>query len=161
MEQLGLESVEAAFEPVFFYAGDNEFNCFSNFYRCNITIDGKQWATTEHYYQAMKASSEPDQEEIRLAASPGLAKRLAAKMIINREDWERKKFGVMLKCLRIKFAQEGLRNILLKTGSRPIYEDSPSDREWGTGTLKGMGPGKNLLGIALTEVRNEIKNGQV
>lgn len=161
MQQLGIESVEAAFEPVFFYAGDNEFHCFSNFYRCNIEVDGKKWPTTEHYFQAMKANSEPDQEDIRLAASPGLAKSLASKLVIDREAWDKKKFDVMLKCLRIKFAQTDLRTILMKTENRPIYEDSPSDKIWGTGTLKGMGPGRNLLGVALMQVRQEIKDGQV
>jgi ribA/ribD-fused uncharacterized protein len=158
VQQLGIESVEAAFEPVFFYAGDNEFNCFSNFYRCNIMVDGKTWPTTEHYFQAMKINSEPDQEAIRLAASPGLAKGLARKLVIDREQWDKVKFEVMLKCLRIKFAQPGLKEILLKTGERPIYEDSPSDKIWGTGTLKGSGPGRNLLGIALMQVRSEIKS---
>ena len=161
MEQLGFSSVEEAFEPVFFYAGDNEFHCFSNFYRCNIMIDGKKWATTEHYFQAMKAASEPDQEVIRLAASPGLAKGLAQKLVIDREAWDKIKFDVMLKCLRIKFDQPGLKTILLKTETRPIYEDSPSDKIWGTGTLKGTGPGRNLLGLALMQVRQEIKDGQI
>ncbi len=160
MEQLGIESVEAVFEPVFFYAGDNEFGCFSNFHRCNIEIDGKKWATTEHYFQAMKANSEPDQEAIRLAASPGLAKSLASKLVIDREAWDKVKFDVMLKCLRIKFAQPGLKEVLLKTNERPIYEDSPSDKIWGTGTLKGSGPGRNLLGIALMQVRSEIQSSK-
>lgn len=160
MEQLGISAVLSDFEPVFFYAGDNEFHCFSNFYRSSVDLDGKMWPTVEHYYQAMKAVSEPDQEAIRLAASPGLAKRMGQKTVIK-ENWEKTKFEVMLKALRVKFAHTELRAILLKTGNRPIYEDSPSDKVWGTGTLKGTGPGRNLLGTALMQVRREIKDGQV
>ncbi len=160
MEQLGLDAVLSDFEPVFFYAGDNEFHCFSNFYRSSMEIDGKLWATVEHYYQAMKSPSLPDQEAMRLAASPGQAKRMGQRTIIK-EDWEKIKFDVMLKALRLKFANPDLRAILLKTAQRPIYEDSPSDKIWGTGTLKGTGPGRNLLGVALMQVRQEIQDGQV
>ena len=159
MQQLGFVSIEAAFEPVFFYAGDNEFHCFSNFHRSPIDLDGKNWPTVEHYYQAQKATSEPGQEEIRLAASPGLAKRLAQKLVIDREKWEKVKFEVMLKALRVKYADPQLKSILLSTGERPIYEDSPIDRIWGTGTLKGTGPGRNLLGQALMQVRTELNEG--
>lgn len=157
MEQLGISEVMATFEPVFFYAGDNEFHCFSNFHMDAIEIDGKQWPSVEHYFQAMKSTSEPDQEQIRFAASPGLAKSLGRKTAV-RSDWESVKFEVMIKALRVKFAKPYLREILLKTGERPIYEDSPSDRIWGTGVLKGMGTGKNLLGIALMQVRQELKH---
>ena len=161
MEQLGIGSIETVFEPVFFYAGDNQFHCFSNFYRSNIEVDGKNWPSVEHYFQAMKATSEPDQEAIRQAASPGLAKRMARDLTVDLNHWESVRYEVMLKALRVKFLDPELQNILLSTDERPIYEDSPTDRVWGTGTLKGTGPGRNLLGQALMQVRQEIKNGSV
>ena len=161
MSQLEIGSIEAAFEPVFFYSGDNQFHCFSNFYKNNIEVDGKLWPSVEHYFQAMKATSEPDQEAIRLAASPGLAKRMAHKLTVDLKQWETVKFEVMLKALRSKFSDPELKKVLLSTDERPIYEDSPSDKQWGTGTLKGTGPGRNLLGQALMQVRQEIKDGSV
>jgi predicted NAD-dependent protein-ADP-ribosyltransferase YbiA (DUF1768 family) len=50
---------------------------------------------------------------------------------------------------------------LLKSGDRLIYEDSPYDTLWGTGALKSVGKGQNLLGKLLMKVRMEIGREQV
>lgn len=144
-------------EPLFFFGGDNEFACFSNFYPSKITIDGTEWLTVEHYFQAMKSTSESDRENVRVASTPGQAKKLGRSLPL-REDWEQVKTEIMLKGLRAKFKQHHpFRETLLKSGDRLIYEDSPYDRVWGTGVLKSVGKGQNLLGQALMKVRAEFK----
>lgn len=37
-----------------FYDKDQPYYQFSNFYHSPIVLDGEQWSTTEHYYQAQK-----------------------------------------------------------------------------------------------------------
>ena len=52
-----------------FYGHTKPFGYFSNFYEAKVTIDGKEWPTTEHYFQALKFTDKDYQEEIRLAKS--------------------------------------------------------------------------------------------
>lgn len=151
MEQLEM------MEPLFFFGGDNEFACFSNFYPSRITLDGREWTTVEHYFQAMKSTSMPDQEAVRSASSPGQAKKLGRSLPL-RSDWEAVREEVMLNALRAKFSQSPFKEVLLKSGDRFIYEDSPYDTLWGTGKLKDVGKGQNLLGKMLMKVRAEINH---
>lgn len=37
-----------------FYYEDKPYGEFSNFYPSEFTLDGKTWATTEHYFQGVK-----------------------------------------------------------------------------------------------------------
>lgn len=71
----------------------------------------------------------------------------------------------MVQALEAKFADPELRQILLGTGDRIIVEASPYDRIWGVGLSEndddlyaGNWKGQNLLGKALMEVREKLKN---
>ena len=44
---------------------------FSNFYPAIIHLRGKEWPTTEHFFQAMKFEGTPHEDEIRAAPSAG------------------------------------------------------------------------------------------
>jgi len=64
----------------------------------------------------------------------------------------------MVDALRAKFTQnEKLKELLLSTGDKVIVENAPNDYQWGIGA---DGTGKNLLGLALMEVRKEIAESQ-
>ena len=63
----------------------------------------------------------------------------------------------MLTGLRAKFSLPRFRAILLATGERPIMENSPSDFEWGARDTHGGWAGRNLLGLALVRVREELR----
>lgn len=145
-----------AIEPPIFFWSQPEYKFLSNFYPSLLTIDGKTWRTVEHRFQAMKTSSLEQQEEIRNAGSPKEAKKLGRKVELI-PDWESQKFQVMEEALQNKFSMEPFRSLLLQTGNSDIYEDSPYDRIWGTGTLGGVGPGFNHLGTLLMEIRGQIK----
>jgi len=150
--------VDTTNEPVFFWSEKHktEFSCFSNFAKIPVKAYGRVWPTSEHLFQAMKSLDAAEQEEIRKAPTPLKSKRMGRQTKL-RPDWESVKYNVMVEIIRIKFASNPLRAILLSTGCRPIYEDSPYDKIWGTGTLGGTGPGLNLLGKALMQVREEFQ----
>ena len=73
----------------------------------------------------------------------------------------------MLRGNRLKFSQDPeLHRALLATGDTLLVEAAPYDRIWGVGLTAGRAsavpeaqwPGTNLLGKALTQVRDELKN---
>ncbi|KAF9199326.1 hypothetical protein BGZ49_010576 [Haplosporangium sp. Z 27] len=143
-----------------FYRQNDPYGEFSNFYYSPIILHGKEWPTTEHYFQAQKfAHLEDDKyvELIRITDTPGNA----AKMGRNRSwplrsDWEEIKDDVMRECVLQKFLQHpNLAKVLTDTGDRYIVEHTKNDRYWADG---GDGKGKNMLGIILMETREKISN---
>jgi ribA/ribD-fused uncharacterized protein len=140
-----------------FYSTGDEYGCFSNFTAAKFQLDGKSWPTTEHYFQAMKFLEVENQEAIRLAKSPMIAARMGRdRKRPLRKDWESVKVSVMRAALRAKFTQhDDLRKILLDSGDRKIVEHTERDSYWGDG---GDGSGKNMLGILLMELRDELRS---
>lgn len=125
---------------------------FSNFYPSPMTIDGTDWATAEHYFQAAKFPGSPHAERIRLAATPGQAKELGGDRSAGlRKDWFAVRDEVMRTALSAKFAQHrDLRALLRSTGDAWLIEHTERDAYWGDG---GDGSGVNRLGLLLMEVR--------
>lgn len=130
---------------------------FSNFWLAVITIDGQEWKTSEHFYQANKFTDKELQKEIAEAPRPGKAKTLASKtrnQSAMREDWFEIRDSVMLKAVRAKFSQHSeLRGLLLSTANEEIAEGNEHDSYWGI----GAGDGKNRLGEILMLVREELR----
>lgn len=111
------------------------------------------YQTVEHYFQAMKATDPQQHDWVAHASSPSIAKQRGRRVLI-REDWEEVKYAVMLVGLREKFKHPTYRKLLLDTGDKIIREDSPTDFEWGY-----RNNGKNLLGKALMQIREELRSG--
>lgn len=139
-------------------------NWFSNMVLCPITIDGITYASTENWYQAQKL---PDDIEGMMGYHAAVAKMTPQKAkaagrnnkAYNRPNWESVKYNVMLKGLRVKFAIPEWRDKLLATGDEQIIEwNNWGDRTWGVSSITGEG--ENLLGIALMQVREELKRKQ-
>ena len=140
-----------------FYSTKDQYGGFSNFSRHPFELDGKQWLTTEHYFQAQKfPGNEAYQEKIRLEKSPMVAARLGrSRAQPIRPDWEQVKDELMKAALLAKFRQnKDIREILLSTGDAQLVEHTKNDRYWGDG---GDGSGKNKLGLLLMEVRAELR----
>ena len=151
------EGLPVADPPVIrFYSTAAEYGAFSNFSRHPITLEGKRWPTTEHYFQAQKFAGSPDEDEVRQAARPMDAARMGRdRKRPLRRDWEAVKERVMLDALRAKFAQhDELRGLLLGTGEAELVEHTANDAYWGDG---GDGSGKNRLGHLLMQVRAELR----
>ncbi len=126
----------------------------SNFFITQITVDGKEYKTAEHYYQSKKFVGSDWEEYIRnqmtawLAATEGRRKDLPI-----RPDWDDVKEDVMYRVLQEKFKIERFKNVLLSTGDEEIVEYSRKDSYWG----QCNGIGQNRLGELLMRLRIEIK----
>lgn len=132
-----------------------EFSFLSNFYASELEVGGLQYPTLEHAYQAAKTTVWSEREGIRLASTPGKAKRLGQRVTL-REDWEEEKVRVMLVLLRLKFGAEPLRSLLLETGVEEIVEGNDwGDVFWGRRNSDGVG--QNWLGLLLMGVRYELR----
>ncbi|MCP4113347.1 MAG: NADAR family protein [Desulfobacteraceae bacterium] len=53
-----------------FYRTNEKYGYFSNFAPYPIKLKGREWPTSEHYFQSQKFAGHKDEEEIRLAPSP-------------------------------------------------------------------------------------------
>ncbi len=142
-------------KEVRFYRQNDEYGYFSNFASYPIELKGKTWPTSEHYFQAQKFAGLADEEEIRLADSPGKAARLGRdRKRPLRKDWEVVKDDIMREALYAKFTQHPkLKAKLLTTGETPLIEHTKNDSYWADG---GDGSGKNMLGELLMELREKL-----
>lgn len=138
-----------------FYRVSEEYGCFSNFFAAPFTLDERVWPTVEHYFQAQKFLDSENQESIRVTKSPMIAARMGRdRKRPLRKDWETVKIDLMTDAVRAKFIQhDELRKVLLSTGTATIVEHTKRDKFWGDG---GDGSGKNMLGIILMRVRDEL-----
>ncbi|HEV2457659.1 MAG TPA: NADAR family protein, partial [Ktedonobacterales bacterium] len=103
---------------IHFYSTRDAYGCFSNFAPYPITLKGKLWPTSEHYFQAQKFAGTEHEEAIRLVKSPTIAARMGrSRQRPLRADWDAVKHDIMLEALRAKFTQHAaLRDILVATG---------------------------------------------
>jgi len=139
-----------------FYSVTAEYGVLSNFALYPIQLRGKQWSTSEHYFQAQKFIAARDQDEIRAANTPMLAARMGRDRKRKlRRDWESVKVGVMREAVEAKFRQHtDLRALLLETADAILIEHTENDDFWGDG---GDGSGRNELGRILMAVRNRLR----
>lgn len=157
-------------DPVLFYASGDPFGEFSNFSRHGIWARDPftgvvVWhATGEHRYQAMKARDEASYRFVNEGSGPGAAKhRGGPRGIALREGWGND-YGhlcwyVMFETVLLKAQQHPqIRRLLLATGDRHIYEDSPTDDIWGW-RFENDYRGKNLLGRCWMDVREVLRGG--
>lgn len=143
-------------EVIRFYSVGDPYGEFSNFAPYPITLQGKRWATSEHYFQAQKFEDAGLREKIRKAKTPMIAARMGRdRSAPLRRDWESVKVGVMTEAVLGKFVQHGeLRELLLGTGDAVLVEHTGNDAYWGDG---GDGSGKNMLGQVLMRVRARLR----
>jgi len=137
-----------------------QYRFLSNFYVSPIRCQSKIYPTAEHLYQAFKTRSQEEREQIRLAATPGIAK-LRGRKVTLRNDWEKVKDEVMLAVVRLKFVQNPkLKVHLLATEYNLLVEGNYwHDNYWGSCLCSKCKDvrGRNQLGITLMEVRDEIR----
>ena len=139
------------------FQGEHEF--LSNFAASEIEFEGIVFPTVEHAFQAAKTLNMTKRKEIAALPSPGHAKR-AGRSVELRPDWEEIKTDVMMTGLRHKFAIPELRAKLLATGDEELMEGNTwHDNTWGNCVCQKCQntPGRNMLGMLLMELRNEIR----
>ncbi|GLX69348.1 NADAR family protein [Paenibacillus glycanilyticus] len=152
-----LLSTNADKKIINFYETDKPYGCFSNFSKHQITLQNKEWPTTEHYFQAQKFVGTIHEDEIRLASTPMDAARLGRdRNKPLRKDWEECKVSIMREALLAKIEQHpNVKSILLSTGDCVIFEHTINDSFWGDG---GNGQGENRLGSLLMNIRDSMED---
>ncbi len=136
------------------FRGEYEF--LSNFYGALVSFEGERYPSVEAAFQAAKTLNLEQRKNFRIMDSPQTARYWGRRLKL-RPDWDEIKDGVMLECLRSKFAWPHLREKLLATGDAILIEGNRhGDKYWG----QVAGEGKNTLGKLLMQVRDEIKKGE-
>lgn len=138
-----------------------EYKFLSNFYICDIHIDGIRYNHVEGYYQSQKFAGvhKTAFKHISNIYAPSIARNAARKYIMDnkrQEEWEEGLgIAVMMKGMMAKFiGNSELQDKLLATGDSILIENAPWDDYWGSGK---DGNGKNMSGRILMEVRNAIR----
>jgi ribA/ribD-fused uncharacterized protein len=145
--------------------------CFSQWWLSSFVVDEIEYKTAEHWMMAEKARLFGDEEtlaKVIACETPAEAKKLGRQVKgFDVEIWEEKCFEIVVKGNFHKFFQNIiLREFLLNTKERVIVEASPVDPIWGIGLAVDnpnaehpeLWKGKNLLGFALMEVRDLLKD---
>lgn len=153
-------------EDILFYNRGEPYYEFTNFYSAPILLDGKEWPTTEHYFQAQRFPNNPGiQEYIRTKCRSGRDAFNAARAdrnqhaVIPKDEWSAIKWGAMYRAVKAKFKQHAdLKKLLLSTGNKVLVEHAAPDTYWGIGINPKTGKaGYNNLGIILMKVRDKIR----
>jgi ribA/ribD-fused uncharacterized protein len=145
-------------------------SCFSQWWLAPFVTDGIEYKTAEHWMMAQKALLFNDTEiaaKIVAVKTPAAAKKLGREIRnFDASIWDEKKFDIVVKGNFHKFFQHPeLRRFLLNTIDLVLVEASPVDAIWGIGMAAdhpdiqnpSAWKGENLLGFALMEVRDQLK----
>jgi ribA/ribD-fused uncharacterized protein len=159
-KEKAMSSSVAQAKEVLFYEPEDPNGYLSNFAACPIRVDDQIWATSEHYYQAMKFASEVLRVSILEARTPAEAFSLSRDYQDQvREDWYDIRVEVMEFIVTEKFKQNPQFALFLaNTGDSVIKEHSHKDHFWGDG---GDGTGENRLGEILMVVRQQLRSQQL
>ena len=128
----------------------------SSYSKHAIELDGAEWPSVEHYYQAMKFEDADYREQIRNAADPTAAAKLGkSKKHGRRKDWDSLRPTYMTRGLYTKCrTYPEVAQALLDTGEKSIMETSQYDYYWGCGRdIRGH----NTYGQVLMAVREKLR----
>lgn len=164
---------------IYFYGSKGHYGYMSNFYKCSFkaTIDVPEnnpyynveieFNSSEQYFVFCKCIMfDPDNinllnnivNEITPSVIMSYGRRIEH---FDEILWNMKKVQIMTEAIELKFTQnQKLKDKLIKTFPRRIYQASPNDKIWGIGYSIRNAPyidrhryGCNYLGIILEEVR--------
>lgn len=145
-------------ETIFVHRSDPEeiLGCFSNH---PFTLDGKDWPSAEHYFQANKfVDTNPGySEKVRQAKTSKQARKLGTRRFKRiRGDWSKVKRVIMTRALYTKCkAYTNVAQALLETKDSKIMEGSQYDYYWGCGRDRRA---DNVYGKVLMDVRKKLRD---
>ena len=144
--------------------------CLSQWWMAEFRVEAQPYCCMEQYMMAEKArlfGDEETLEKILEATVQGKIKALGREVKnFDQTEWDKCKHTIVLTGNFQKFLQNPeLKDFLLRTGDKILVEASPRDRIWGIGMGKAnenaenpaAWRGRNLLGFALMEVRDELR----
>ena len=147
---------------------------FSQWHKCNFTIDNIEFNSAEQYMMYSKAKLFEDKkiEEKILKSNDVREQKMLGRQIENFDKliWEYESINFVYQGNKAKFSQnKEFSNLLISTIGTTIVEASPSDFIWGIGLseneieIKNINhwKGLNLLGIVLTELREELRGNNL
>ena len=151
---------------VFFWNG-----IYSQWHKAKMVIDKIEYNSCEQYMMHQKAllfGDEKIAELIMQETNPREQKKYG-RMIkgFDKATWDKNCLAIVYEGNLAKFSQNPeLKNELLSTGNKILVEASPLDNIWGIGldeNAEGIEDpsywlGLNLLGQAITIVKNELQN---
>jgi type I restriction enzyme, S subunit len=151
-------------DSVVFLKTDEPFGGLSNMAGgYPIHVNGVRILTSEALYQACRFPHLPDVQKLIIGQISPMTAKMRSKPYRkdSRPDWDQVRVRIMRWSLRMKLANNwnAFSTLLLKTGERPIVEESRKDDFWGAkvvddgDTLVGM----NVLGRLLMELREQVK----
>lgn len=143
---------------------------FSNFFECELYIDGTKYQSTEQYLFAEKARKVGDYDiadRIMKNRAAAICKQLGESIpwtgdIFTWREFAKEKLYIANKA---KYTQNpNLRKFLFKTAPSVLVEASPFDFYWGVGLKKNdhniqnadKWRGENIMGYLLTDLRDEL-----
>lgn len=142
---------------------------YSNFHYVEFDYKGYKVTSSEQAFMLEKALmfDESMVKAILTTTDPRAIKRLGRQVRnFDEKKWNKVRYDIMVDILLAKFSVEPLKSELLNTGDELIVEASPTDKIWGAGLVIGDArlnyphyyPGQNLLGKALMEAREWLRN---
>jgi len=154
----------------FFWHEYEAYGILSQWFPCEIVVEGIRYATCEQYMMAKKALLARDLQYYALIMcepDPQKCKKLGrAVRNLDVDAWDHCKGEVVYHANMAKFAQNSqARYTLLSTDDKILAEANPHDIIWGIGLdachPDSMDPskwrGQNLLGKILMQVRDKIR----
>ena len=148
-------------------------SCLSQWWMQDFEIDGVNYSCAEQYMMAEKARLFSDREQLEKIMQTTFPKEMKAYgravRDFDQKVWDAQCLEIVKNANMAKFKQNPeLLMFLFKSKKSILVEASPRDRIWGIGMgesnpdaenpLKWRG--KNLLGFALTEVRDTLLETQ-
>ncbi len=143
-----------------------QLSILSNFYKCDIEVDGVHFSSVEQLFQCTKAelhNSSTIVDQILSTDDPVQHKRLGGSLKIDDKSWDSRK--TMKQAVRAKFDQNhDLKVYLKKTEPMVLVHANAHDDHWANGlAMNSMDvlnaskfKGQNILGDILMEVRSEL-----
>lgn len=145
--------------------------CLSQWFPCSFLVEGFYYNCAEQFMMAEKARLFHDEDALQkiMQAYEPMEQKKIGRRVHGYDDaqWKEHCFDIVVRGNVAKFSQNvKLRNFLLSTGNKILVEASPKDNVWGIGLDEESHdavnpkrwPGTNLLGFALMEVRDKIKD---
>lgn len=144
---------------------------FSQWFKSDFTINGKQFCTAEQYMMWSKAVVFEDYDiaEAVLKTRNAARQKALGRQVRNfdADRWAKVSVDVVYRANHAKFTQnKPLFDALMTTAGTVIVEASPHDAIWGIGLTEADArvtdpkdwPGNNILGSVLTRLREDLIN---
>lgn len=176
-EMMGVPSVNKlnisrrVVDAVFFHLPEEPFGFLSNWYLSPFVLDGIKFSSMEQYIMYSKCMEFGDLDSAKAVLAtdePAEQQKIARKASgYNDKVWAGRRQLVALKGLMAKFSQnEDLKTKLLDTGDAYLVECAYHDVIWACGIRLNESErfdasnwrGTNILGFALMEVRDMLRN---